>query len=156
MKVISLIVFILIAYAAGALGAQPVAESIDTWYAELVKPAWNPPSFVFGPVWFVLYTLMGIAVWRVWNRRYSNPLSENAFIFYAMQLTLNAAWSPLFFGLHSPFLAFLDISVLAFLVATTTAIFWRIDKTAGKLLVPYFCWTVFALVLNLSIWQLNA
>lgn len=156
MKIISLIVFIAIAYLAGALGVQPVTESIDMWYAGLIKPIWSPPDFLFGPVWFVLYTLMGIAVWRVWNRRYSNPLSESALIFYAMQLTLNAAWSPLFFGLHSPFLAFLDISVLAFLVATTTAIFWKIDKVAGKLLVPYFFWTVFALVLNLSIWQLNA
>lgn len=155
MKAISLLVFILIAYSAGALGSQPVMDSIDTWYAALVKPSWNPPGFIFGPVWFVLYTLMGIAAWRIWNRRYNNSLSESALIFYAMQLALNAAWSPLFFGLHSPFLAFLDISILVFLVATTTVTFWKIDKNAGKLLVPYLCWTIFALALNLSILQLN-
>ena len=124
------------------------------WYASLVKPAWNPPGWLFGPVWTLLYSMMGVAAWMVWQRGgwtgQRRPLS-----LYVVQWALNALWTPLFFGLHRPGLALSEIVVLLFAVLTTLTSFWRVRRIAGALLVPYMLWIAFAATLNFAIWRLN-
>lgn len=124
------------------------------WYATLRKPAWNPPSWVFGPVWTTLYILMGVAAWLVWDRH--RRAARAALTLFVVQLVFNAAWSWLFFGLRSPGLAFAEIVVLWALILATTIAFWRLRPTAGALLLPYLAWVTFAAVLNATLWQLNS
>jgi translocator protein len=124
------------------------------WYASLEKPAFNPPSWVFGPVWTALYVLMGVAAWLVWER--FGGAARTALAVFGVQLAFNAAWSVLFFGLRSPGLAFAWIVILWSLIVATLVLFWRLRPLAGVLLVPYLAWVSFAAVLNLAIWRLNA
>jgi benzodiazapine receptor len=125
------------------------------WYAALNKPSWNPPSWVFGPVWSTLYVMMAVSAWRVWCRggfaRQLRPLTV-----FLVQLALNALWSPLFFGLKQPGVAFAGIIALWLAIACTIAVFWREHRTAAWLLVPYLAWVSFASVLNGVLWRLNA
>lgn len=144
-----LALFILIAEGAGFLGLFFMG-SIDTWYSTLSKPLLNPPSWLFGPVWTVLYVLMGSAAYLVWQQSGNKKLSV-----YWIQLAVNAGWSPLFFGLKDPLLALADITVLLILIILTLAIFFRINKLAGVLLVPYLLWVGFATYLNIMIVLLN-
>jgi tryptophan-rich sensory protein len=127
----------------------------DRWYAELAKPTWNPPSWVFGPAWTMLYIMMAVAAWLVWQRggwkQQRGPLT-----FYVIQWALNALWTPLFFGLQRPGLAFAEIVVLLIAVVTTVVAFGRVRGAAGWLLVPYAAWASFATVLNFTIWRMNA
>lgn len=125
------------------------------WYAELQKPEWSPPAWVFGPVWTVLYLLMGIAAGLVW-KRYGFSGARTALGLFLAQLVLNALWSWLFFGLRLPGLAFGEIVVLGILILATAIAFWRKRPVAGALLVPYLLWVAFAAALNFSIWRLNA
>jgi tryptophan-rich sensory protein len=124
------------------------------WFDSIAKPAWNPPGAVFGPVWFVLYVMIAVAGWIVWRERgfrgAALPLG-----LYAVQLLLNGLWSWIFFGLHRPGLAFLEISVLWVAILGTLIAFFRIRATAGWLLVPYLAWVTFAAALNFTIWRLN-
>jgi benzodiazapine receptor len=144
-----LLVFVAIPFLAGALGAR---FGPDAWYAALAKPGWNPPAWVFAPVWTLLYLAMGIAAWLVWRRGGgAAPL-----LLWGVQLALNAVWPPLFFGLHRPDLAFADIVLLWLAVLATTIAFWRVTASAGLLLAPYLAWVTFAAALNLAIWRLNA
>jgi len=154
MKFIPAIVSILIAQAAGIIGSFFTASSVRTWFVDLVKPAWNPPSWLFGPVWITLYTLMGLSAYIVWQNR-DVPGAKLALSIYAVQLALNALWSILFFGLRNPGLAFLEIIVLLVFIIVTTVLFWKINTWAGVLLLPYIAWVSFATFLNYSIWQLN-
>jgi benzodiazapine receptor len=128
---------------------------IDGWYAQLAKPSWNPPSWLFGPVWTVLYLAMATAAWLVWQqggwRQQRGPLT-----LYLLQWFLNALWTPLFFGLERPGLAFAEILLLCAAVYITLIVFWRLRVAAGLLLLPYALWTTFAAVLNFTIWRLNA
>lgn len=144
----SLIVFLLLTLATALVGSQFLP---DAWYAALQKPAFNPPNWVFPPAWSVLYVLMAIAAWRVWKR---DGLSA-AIALWAVQLLFNAAWMWLFFGLHRPDMALVDIAILLVLIAVLTFAFWRRDRWAGGLLVPYVAWVVFAAALNHALWQLN-
>lgn len=125
------------------------------WYAQLRKPSWNPPGWVFGPVWTVLYLMMAVAAWRVWTRggwaEQRRPL-----LWFLIQLGLNSAWTPLFFGLRRPGWAFAEILVLWLAIAGTAALFFRADKVAGWLLVPYLAWVSFASVLNGVLWRMNS
>jgi translocator protein len=123
------------------------------WYDGLNKPAWNPPSWVFGPVWTALYVMMGAAAWLVWDR-YRDE-AKGALSLFVVQLVFNAGWSAIFFGLQSPGLAFLEILVLWLLIAATIVAFWRHRPLAGALLLPYIAWVSFAAVLNFTIWRLN-
>lgn len=133
---------------AGFIGSRfPPGE----WYQGLEKPSWNPPSWVFGPVWTLLYILMGIAVWLVWKER---GFSTGVYLFIA-QLVLNAVWSWLFFGLNRPDLAFYEIIVLWLLILLTMIVFWRARPAAGALFIPYLLWVSFASVLNHTLWKLN-
>jgi translocator protein len=123
------------------------------WYDGLNKPEWNPPSWVFGPVWTALYVMMGVAAWLVWDR-YRDE-AKGALTLFVVQLVFNAGWSAIFFGLQSPGLAFLEILVLWLLIAATIVVFWRHRPLAGALLLPYIGWVSFAAVLNFTIWRLN-
>ena len=124
------------------------------WYASLAKPALNPPGWVFGPVWTVLYALMGIALFLIWQRR-SAPGWALAITVFAIQLVLNAAWSWLFFGLRRPDLAFAEICVLWVFIVLSIVAFWRLRPLAGALLLPYAAWVAFAAWLNVQLWRLN-
>ena len=154
MKIVEIIISVLIAEAAGILGSVFTASSVRSWYLTLVKPSWNPPSWVFGPVWTTLYLLMGIAASLVWSRR-SLPGAKLALWFYGIQLALNALWSILFFGLKNPLLSFVEIIILIIFIIVTTVLFWKINPWAGVLMIPYIIWVSFASYLNYSIWQLN-
>ncbi len=124
------------------------------WYAQLRKPSWNPPSWLFGPVWTALYFMMASAAWLVWRRggfaANLRPLS-----LFLAQLVFNALWSWLFFGLKNPALAFVDIVCLWLGILMTLLSFWSVHRTAALLLVPYLAWVSFAAVLNWTLWQMN-
>ncbi len=134
--------------------ATAVFVTTDGWYAELAKPTWNPPAWIFGPVWTALYVMMAVAAWLVWKnggwKQQRGPLS-----LYLLQWVLNALWTPVFFGMQRPGLAFAAILILLAAVFTTMAAFWKAHRIAGLLLVPYALWTTFAAVLNFTIWRLN-
>lgn len=147
---------IIISELAGIVGAIYTTEAIPTWYATLIKPAFNPPSWVFGPVWTTLYALMGIAAFFVWKYGGQRKDVRKALCVFGVQLILNAAWSIVFFGFHSPFWALVDIIALWVAIMWTMILFYKISKPAMWLLVPYILWVSFALYLNYSILILNA
>lgn len=125
------------------------------WYASLRKPSWNPPGWIFGPVWTALYAMMAVAAWLVW-RRGGFAAQRRPLGWFLAQLALNAAWTPLFFGLHWPGVAFAEIVLLWLAIVATLAAFRRVSRTATLLLVPYLLWVTFATVLNFTLWRLNA
>ena len=124
------------------------------WYASLQKPSWTPPNWLFGPVWTALYTMMGVAAWLVW-RRGGFERQRIALRLFLLQLFFNALWSPLFFGMHKPGLAFADLLLLWLALAATAAAFWKARPVAGALLLPYLAWVSFAGALNFALWRLN-
>jgi tryptophan-rich sensory protein len=124
------------------------------WYGQLNKPSWTPPGWVFAPVWTILYLTMGLSLWLFWQTSRSRERGGALAVFF-VQLALNAAWSWLFFGLHSPLLALFGISMLWGTLVATIIAFWRQHAAAGILLLPYLGWVSFASCLNLEIWQLN-
>ncbi|AKM84229.1 TPA: TspO protein [Candidatus Campbellbacteria bacterium] len=150
-KTLKLISVILICHMAGILGAFFTTPQIDGWYSILIKPSFNPPSWIFGPVWLTLYTLMGISLFLIWQ----NKGNKKAVNWFYLQLLLNASWSIIFFGAHELFLAFIIILALILSVIKTMLEFWKINKTSVYLLVPYLLWISFAGFLNYSIWILN-
>lgn len=154
MKTITIIASIFIAQAAGIIGSVFTASSVRTWYMELSKPAWNPPGWIFGPVWIALYTLMGISAYLIWRRRGTSGV-KLALSIYGIHLILNTLWSILFFGLKNPAFAFAEILILLGFIIVTTVLFWRINNWAGILMLPYIAWVSFATVLNYTIWHLN-
>jgi benzodiazapine receptor len=140
--------------AIGAIGGAVTSTSVDTWYRQLHKPSFNPPNWVFGPVWTTLYIAMAVAAWRVWRRTgiRGAPLAATLF---GVQLALNLAWSILFFGFGRIGLALVDIVLLFFAIAGTAMAFRRVDPIAALLLLPYAAWVAFATLLNASLWHLN-
>lgn len=153
-QVAGLFASILICFAAAGLGAAVTTPQIRGWYATINKPSWNPPDWVFGPVWTVLYLMMAVAAWLVW-RRSSFRMDRIPLAVFAVQLALNSLWSVLFFGMQQPGLAAAEILLLVAMILATVVVFWRRSPVAGSLLLPYLIWVSFASVLNLSIWQLN-
>lgn len=139
--------------AAGFLGSIPTVDSINGWYSTLVKPGWNPPSWVFGPVWTLLYILMGIAAALVWKSGKAG--SWRPVLFFFAHLFINALWSISFFGLQNPGLALIVIGGLWIMIASLLFWFWRYSRTATYLLVPYLAWVSYASSLNLAIFLLN-
>lgn len=146
-----LIGFLLLSFLAASVGAVYLPGE---WYAGLAKPSWNPPNWVFGPVWTLLYFCIGLSGWLVW-RQAGWRAAAPAFVVYGLQLVLNAAWSWLFFGLHMPGLAFIEIVVLWLSILATAVMFSRKSSSAALLLLPYLCWVGFAGALNLALWLLN-
>lgn len=150
----ALVGFIVLCLAVAATGGAVTASSVGTWYAGLAKPAFNPPNWVFGPVWTTLYVLMAVAAWRVWRRR-GEPGARPALGAWALQLALNLGWSFLFFGAQAIGAALAEIALLLAAIVATATLFWRIDRPAGALFVPYIAWVSFATALNAALWRLN-
>ncbi len=146
--------FLLLAFLAAGIGAYATSTSVDTWYVTLRKPAWNPPGWVFGPVWTLLYIAMAVAAWRVW-RIGSAQGARTTFRLYGSQLALNALWSIFFFGLRSPLLALIDVAVLWLILIRILARFRDVDRLATLLWSAYVLWVSFAFLLNAAIWELN-
>lgn len=152
-----LVASIAICEGAGIIGSLFTMPSIPTWYAGLAKPALNPPAWVFGPVWTTLFVLMGIALWLVWiNRRADKKAKRTAIVIFFIQLALNTLWSIIFFALHNPGWAFVDLVFLWLAILATIILFAKISKPAAWLLVPYILWVSFAGYLNFAIWQISA
>ncbi|MBC5836911.1 TspO/MBR family protein [Flavobacterium muglaense] len=155
-KLTKILTVVVTCVAIGYLSGTVTRESIQVWYPTLVKPSFNPPNWVFAPVWSMLYIMMGVAAGLVWDRMDSDKeVVKKALVLFAVQLGLNALWSYLFFGLHNPMLALVEIVLLWLLIFETYSQFIKINKIAGYLLVPYLAWVSFATVLNASIWWLN-
>jgi tryptophan-rich sensory protein len=152
-QVAALVGFIGAAFIAGAIGSWATFPNVREWFPLLLKPSWNPPSWVFGPVWTTLYVLMGVAIWRAW--RAGGPAATRLVRLYFVQLFFNALWSVLFFGLKQPAWALADILVLWVLLVWLQAGLWRSDRAAGALWVPYVLWVSFATALNAAIVRLN-
>lgn len=139
----------------GFLGALATQTSIGDWYIHLNKPSFNPPNWIFGPVWTLLYILMGIAAGIVWSKGFYHKWVKTALYHFGFQLMLNAFWSLLFFGLKEPFWALLDIIVLFVVLLFTIKWFKIVNNLAAYLLIPYAIWVAFAILLNFEIWRLN-
>jgi len=154
-NVLKLVTAVVVSELAGIIGSFFTAPSIPTWYPTIVKPAFNPPAWVFGPVWTTLFALMGIAAYLVWKKGLNRKEVRIALIIFIGQLVLNTLWSIIFFGWHSPRGAFAEIILLWLAILTTIIAFARISKPAAWLLVPYILWVSFAAYLNYAIWTLN-
>ena len=150
----ALVLFLALCLGIGALGASVTATSVETWYAGLVKPSFNPPDEVFGPVWTVLYILMGVAAWRVW-RSADRDTTRGPLTLFALQLAINLGWTVVFFGLQKIASAVATIVVLDVAVLVTMLAFRPVDRLAALLMLPYVVWVAFATVLNVAIWRLN-
>ncbi|MBK8908138.1 MAG: tryptophan-rich sensory protein [Rhodospirillales bacterium] len=146
--------FAVLCLAVSGIGGAITATSVDGWYQTLQKPSFNPPDWVFGPVWTVLYVMMAVAAWRVW-RRAGFAGGRAALTAFLVQLGLNLAWTVLFFGLQAIGLALIEIVVLLAAIVVTAVLFRRIDRLAGWLLAPYGLWVAYAMALNTSLWLLN-
>lgn len=149
---IALLAFLAVVFAVAGIGGAVTRTSVDTWYPTLAKPAFTPPGWVFAPVWTALYAMMALAAWLAWRQV---GWQNGAIYLFFVQLALNLLWSILFFGLQQVGLALAEIVVLIVLIAMTTIAFWRIDRRAGLLFVPYLLWVVYAGALNGAIWRMN-
>ena len=151
---LGLALFVAACFAAAGLGSLVTTPRISGWYAELEKPFFNPPSWLFGPVWTILFLAMAVAGWLVWRRAGFSGTGV-ALTLFGVQLFLNVLWSTLFFGLKSPGVALVEIILLWAAILATLVAFRRVSRVAGLLFVPYLAWVTFAAVLNLEIWRLN-
>jgi len=152
--VLGLFVALVVVFSAAAVGGAATSSSVGDWYQALRKPPFNPPAWVFGPVWTALYAMMAVAAWLVWRRR-GFADAQLPLALFGLQLALNAAWSVLFFGLRNPGLALVDIVLLWAAILGTLLTFRPISAPAAALLSPYLAWVSFAGVLNYAIWSLN-
>ncbi|MGL5017817.1 MAG: TspO/MBR family protein [Luteolibacter sp.] len=148
---LALLGWLLLCFAAAGTAAF---VSPGGWYAEINKPAWNPPAWIFGPAWTFLYITMAVAAWLVWCEG-GWRAQGRALGLFVLQWSLNALWTPLFFGLHRPGLALIEILALWLAILATLIAFWRVRRAAGVLLLPYLAWVTFATALNFTIWRMN-
>ncbi len=153
-NITGLIVFLVLCLLVGGIGGAITSSSVDTWYQTLQKPVFNPPDWLFAPVWTSLYIMMAIAAWRVW-RRVGLRTGWMAFSVFFLQLGLNLVWSFLFFGLNRIDLALLEIIILLTVIIMNALLFWRIERLAGLLFVPYVIWVFYASLLNFSLLMMN-
>jgi translocator protein len=151
-QILALVGWVLLCFAAASFGGLFMPGE---WYAALRKPSWNPPGWIFGPVWTALYTMMAVAAWLVWMQGGWGIKRKPLLIFLA-QLVLNAAWTPIFFGLHAPGIAFAEIVLLWLAIVAAIAAFRPVSRSAAWLLVPYLVWVSFAAALNFALWRLNS
>mgnify|MGYP002639638015 CR=1 FL=1 len=150
-----LVASIVICQLAGIIGSFFTVSSVSTWYLTLNKPFFNPPSWVFGPVWILLYFLMGISLYIIWNKGIGSKESKIAISVFGVQLILNTLWSIIFFGLNLPLFAFIEIILMWLAIIATIVYFYRISKVASYILIPYLLWVSFAAILNFAIYYLN-
>jgi len=149
-----LIVSLVIPLIVGYFGSLFTSKSVNSWYLTLKKPSFNPPNWIFAPVWTFLFILMGLSFYLIWRKGYSRE-KRSAFFVYFIQLFLNLLWSLFFFGLKNPFLGLLDIVLLLIFILINIYLFYRISKVSAYLLLPYLLWVSFASILNFSIFILN-
>jgi tryptophan-rich sensory protein len=155
-KILRIVTVIMTCLAVGYFSSIVTRDNIPVWYDYLNKPVFNPPKWLFAPVWTLLYIMMGYAAGRIWNKIDADEKNvKKAFLFFLIQLALNALWSYLFFGLHNPMLASFEIILLWLMIFETYTQFKKIDKVSGYLLLPYLAWVSFATILTFSIWYLN-
>ena len=152
-QAVGLLVWLLLAFAAAAVGGFASADASD-FYRDLVRPSWAPPGWLFGPVWSVLYALMGVAAWLVWRARGFGG-ARNELLVFVIQLAVNALWTWLFFVWRQGGLAFAEVLLLLALILATIVLFWRVNRIAAVLLIPYLLWVSFASALTFSTWRLN-
>ncbi len=152
---VRLIIAVALPVVVGGLSGFATARGVSTWYPTLAKPSFNPPAWIFGPVWTVLYIMMGVAAYLVWRRGTDADGVRVALTVFLVQLALNALWSILFFGIQQPGWALVEIIVLWLSIGATIWLFWRVVPAAGALLLPYWAWVSFATILNASLWWLN-
>jgi len=155
LKIIPLVLSIGVCFLVAGIGSFFTTSAIDTWYTTLQKPFFNPPNWIFGPVWTLLYLIMGISLYIVWIAKVEKKAKLQGITFFFIQLALNVLWSILFFGLKSPTAALIGIIFLWLAIFLTIRSFLQISKKAGWLLIPYLVWVSFATILNLSIVILN-
>ena len=149
-----LIAALALCFLAAYLGSIVTMPAIPAWYASLNKPFFNPPNWIFGPVWTILYFLMAVSAWLIWREIWDDEV-RLALSLFAVQLVLNVLWSVIFFGSRSPFPGFVEILILWLAIFLTIRAFFKISKTAGWLMVPYFLWVTFAAFLNLTVAVMN-
>ena len=155
-KAWKIVVMVLVCLGVGYLSSMVTQESVTTWYTTIQKPSFNPPNWLFAPVWTALYIAMGVAAGLVWAKINVHPkLVKKGLLLFIVQLGLNSLWSYLFFGMHNPLLALIEIVILWVSIYLTLTTFIKINKVAGYLFVPYILWVSFAIILNISIWWLN-
>ena len=150
-----LIISILILQLAGFIGSLFTISSVNTWYAVLEKPALNPPSWIFGPVWIALYVLIGIAFYLIWQKAFNSTRNRRVFLLFFVHIFLNGIWSILFFGAQNILFAFVDIVAVLATLIILMSLFWKIDRRATYLFIPYLAWVSFATYLNYSLLVLN-
>lgn len=149
------LIAVAVVVAASLIGNAATMPAIPTWYAGLTKPSFNPPNWVFGPVWTALYAMMAYAFYRVLRAPEATPGRGAALVAFVVQIVLNALWSVAFFGMKSPALGLLVIAALWLAIVATIIAFRRVDALAAWLLAPYLAWVSFAAVLNFAVWRLN-
>lgn len=152
---IKVIISLAVTFSAPVIASLVTDPPASNWYANLNKPSFNPPGWIFGPVWMVLYILMAVSAAMVWQNGLAGPKVRIALALYMVQLVLNTLWTPFFFGLKIPLLAFIDILLLWAAIILTIITFLRVSRYAALLIAPYLIWTTFAAVLNFSLWYLN-
>jgi len=153
--VLRLVVCLALTFSAALLGSVFTGNAIPDWYANLNKPFFTPPNWLFGPVWTILYLLMAISAFLIWQKGLDSPAVKIALVLFLLQLILNGLWTPLFFGLKMPLVAFIEILLLWTAIGLTILAFARVSIPAALLLLPYLLWTSFAAVLNCALWLLN-
>ena len=155
-NIVKLVVSCAVPFLVGLMGSLfTTADTLGNWYADLNKPFFNPPNWIFGPVWTTLYIMMGISAYLVWQKDINSKAVRIVLACFIVQLFLNAIWTPLFFGLHSPLLGLIDIVLLLNAIIVTIFAFFQISRIAALLLIPYLAWVSFATVLNASTYFLN-
>ena len=150
-KYLSLILFLLITFSASAIGGFTTSAFKEPWYSQIILPTFNPPSWVFGPIWTTLYVFMSIAVWKAWSETKDRKILK----IYFLHLFFNAIWSVIFFGFHSIGLALVDLIIILFFIILLMKIYYKINKTSFYLMIPYLIWSSYAFILNTSIFLLN-
>lgn len=153
--VIKIFIGVLVCLGIGFVGSIATQTSVNTWFVTLEKPSFNPPSWLFAPVWTFLYVLMGVSAGLVWSKGFHHTWVKTALYYFGFQLLLNATWSVVFFGFQSPLAALFIIVALVILLVTTIRLFKIVSNTAAYLLIPYLLWIIFATALNFEIWRLN-
>lgn len=150
----ALLGFLVLCFGVAGVAGWMTRPEIGGWYASIRKPSWNPPNWIFGPVWTTLYAMIAVAGWLVWQTE-AGPQRSRVLWLFAIQLALNFLWTPLFFTLHRPGLAAVEIALLWIAIGAFALAAWQVSRTASLLFVPYWAWVSFAAVLNLTIWQMN-
>ena len=150
-KYISLTLILLVTFLASGIGGLVTSSFKEPWYSEIVLPTFNPPSWVFGPVWTILYILMSVAIWVIWN----NSLNKKILQVYFVHLFFNAIWSIIFFGFHQILFALIDLGIILIFIIWLMKIYYQINKISFLLMIPYLLWSSYALVLNATIFYLN-